>query len=143
MYIASSNLFVKTDLIIIALLVALGFTFMENNIYMLEYTKLLASPTEQLSGGVRSIFSRSIVWFLVHMLFTGSIARAYVRGRQQRNSIRITVAAALGISLHMLYNTLLHFNFSFVVILYIIASYFFLTRLLYASDGMYVERKAY
>ena len=144
-YLSSISLYKKrqftpSDLILFAMLTALGFAFIENIIYMLQHTQSLGSIGAQLAWGTTILISRWFVWFLVHLLFTGTIAYLSVLGLKRSNSLFWLFGALIvGILLHMSYNILLHYNITFAILLYLLAGYFLLSWLFYKSDGVYLE----
>lgn len=145
-YLSSTQLYKKqhfmaSDLILYALLVALGFAFFENIVYMLQSANIASSLTQQLANGTWILLSRGLIGFLVHMLFTGSIAALSISAIQKWNRILILFGALfIGILLHMSYNILLHYHVTWIIIFYLIAWYFFLTRIFRKNKGIYIEK---
>lgn len=131
--------FSSSDLIIYSILVSLWFAFLENIIYMIQYTSSIQSIGSQLTTGTGILISRWLIWFLVHMLFTGTIAFGTLQYIQKKWRYRLPIAFIGGILLHVIYNTMLYYNITLVVPLYMILWYFFLSWILYKSDGLYLK----
>lgn len=144
LHIYKKSSFTKSDLILFSLLVALGFAFFENIIYMLQDIQSIHSFLQQIIWWTKILISRGLVGFLIHMLFTGVIAAISLYAIQKKQHMGILFIALLtGIILHMWYNILLHYDISISIIFYIIAGYFLLSRLFWKSDSIYLERKWY
>lgn len=132
--------FTKSDLILFALLVSLWFAFLENIIYMINYTQDISSIWSQLTWWTKVLISRWLVWFLVHMLFTWVIAYFSLYSIQAKKSYRLLGALIVGIGLHMSYNVLLYYNITVIIGLYLLLWYFGLSWLFYKSDGIYLQK---
>ena len=132
--------FSSSDLVIYSILVSLWFAFLENIIYMIQYTASIQNIQTQLTSGSGILISRWLIWFLVHMLFTGTIAFWTVQYIQRKWIYRLPLALIWGIVLHVIYNTMLHYGITIIVPIYIIMGYFFLSWILYRSDGMYLNK---
>lgn len=131
--------FSRTDLILFALLVSLWFAFLENIIYMLQRTETIQRIWWQLSGWSIVLVSRWLIWFLVHMLFTWTIAYLTTYSLQIKKTARLIGALVLGISLHMSYNVLLYYNITIIVGIYLLLGYFWLSWLFWKSDSLYLS----
>lgn len=113
--------FGSSDLILFAFLTTLGFAFFENLIYVADIINDKTSWIQQLVGGTTLIVARGLVGFIVHLLFTGSIAYLSVKAiSNQKSFLYLIPAFIVGLLLHLSYNVLLHRHVSIAIILYVI-----------------------
>lgn len=134
------SLLISSDLILYAMLVSLGFAFFENIVYLIGNTRGISSRIEQLTGGGILLTTRWLIWFLVHMIFTGSIALLIVRSSSKLPlAARLLGAVVVWLFLHVLYNTLLHYSVSAVILIYLLGGYILLSWLFFQSDRLYLE----
>ncbi len=131
--------FSSSDVILFAFLTALGFAFFENIIYVIDVISAKASLLQQLIGGTGLIISRWIVGFIVHLLFTWSIAYISVKAISQKSFLYLLPAFLVGLMLHLSYDLLIHRNISIAIILYVIVWYVLLSWLFYKSDSLYIK----
>ena len=132
--------FMTSDLILYALLVSLGFAFFENIIYMIQSTQVISLFSREIGAWTQILLSRGVIGFLVHMLFTGSIATLSVYAIQKwKHFIYLLWALFVGIVLHMSYNIFLHYHITWIIIFYLIAWYFMLTWIFWKSESMYIQ----
>ena len=135
-----SHKFTTSDLILFALLVSLWFAFLENIIYMINYTQTSSGLWTQLASWSKVLITRWIVWFLVHMLFTWVIAYISLYSIESKKVYRLLGALIVGIWLHMSYNIFLYYNITIVIGFYLVLWYFWLSWLFYKSDGIYLQK---
>lgn len=147
-YLGGMTLFEKrrfstSDLLLFAFLTSLGFAFFENILYVIEVVDTQSSLIKQLTSGTWLLIVRGGIWFIVHLLFTGTIAycTTYLL-RQQKSLLYLFPAFLLGLLLHLSYNLLLHWNITAVVIIYVIGGYGLLSWLFYRADSLYIEKKS-
>ncbi len=114
----------KKDLLLFAILSAIGFSLIENVIY------LFTNPNIGLA------VSRSLTTVMMHIIFTGSIA--YLISTRQ-HKWRYVVAFLLGMALHRSYNTFVNYNNSWFTALLILWGYFVVSYFLYKSDRLYLK----
>lgn len=134
-----SQWYASSDIIIYCLLISLGFAFFENIVYLLQAVNGQFSRFQQLTAGSTLLFTRGLISFLVHLLFTGCIAVFALKSYQKKNITRLLVGITLGILLHLSYNLLLSQNIGFMILIYLIWGYIFLSWLFFQSDRLYVS----
>ena len=130
----------RNDLILYSILVAVWFAFGENIIYLMR-DAWWAQWWTSLSIG------RWLTGFLVHAIFSGSIAYMYMKLSSNKtfenNKIRsfflFLFSFFLGLVLHLSYNLLLHYGIILGYLLYIIWGYLLLSYLFYRSDRVYLS----
>lgn len=121
----------RNDLILYAILIALGFAFWENIIYTIR-------DASGISESAALSVSRGLTWYLGHAIFTGTIG--YITAKaSSRKRLWIIVALIWGIVLHVIFNLFLHYGLVLGFLLYIIAGYLLLSYLFYSSDRVYLD----
>ncbi|MCF7835182.1 PrsW family intramembrane metalloprotease [Candidatus Gracilibacteria bacterium] len=140
----SENMFIKngknkSDLIFFAILVGLGFSIIENLLYI--GTNIFSEGINLLSLSV----GRGITASTLHIATTGIIAYVSIKGYGENKNIKsriyILSGIILGFSVHVFYNLSLVYKFSFIGIPLVVLSYFILNYLLFKSDLIYHKKK--
>ncbi len=123
----------KTDLILFCILIALGFSLIENILYIV--VNLINQNEVNI---IQMLLGRGIISTLIHVVCTGLIAFVTIGIKKWNN---ILIPSILGISLwfglHSTYNIGLNFHLSYITIPVIIVSFFLLTYLFFRSDSLY------
>lgn len=140
----SDNIFLKSwktksDLIFFAVLVWLGFSIIENFLYI--WMNIFSDWVNLLSLSVWRWLTASTL----HIATTWIIAYISIKWIWENNNIKSYLYIILGIVLwfgvHAFYNLSLVYNFSVVWIPLVICSYFVLNYLLFKSDLIYHKLK--
>lgn len=122
-----------TDLILFCILIALGFSLVENILYIV--VNLLNHNDVNV---LQMLVGRGIISALIHVVATGLIAFITIRFKKQHNIIIPTLIGILsGFGLHSLYNIGLNYSLSYVTIPVIMIAFFLLTYLFFRSDSLY------
>ncbi len=132
--------FSSSDIILFAFLTALWFAFFENIIYVADVMSSQETRVRQIVGGTWLIIARGIIWFVVHLLFTGTIAYFSAKAiSSQKSFLYLIPAFLIWLLLHLSYNVLVHRNISIAIIIYVIVWYALLSRLFYKADSIYLK----
>ena len=133
-----------SDIIPSALLVALGFSFVENIVYIIKTLENLVGIPSIFQEGFQVTLSRGLVGFITHMLFSGITAFfifwALSLHKDKYKFLVILIGILLGVTLHFGYNTLLYYQQPIAVLFAILGGYFFLTFLFYHIDRLYISK---
>ena len=122
-----------TDLILFCILIALGFSLIENILYIV--VNLLNHNDVNV---LQMLVGRGIISALIHVVATGLIAFITISLKKRHNIIIPTVIGIIaGFGLHSLYNIGLNYSLSYVTIPVIIVAFFLLTYLFFRSDSLY------
>ncbi len=130
---------VYSDIIAFSILSALWFAFFENIIYLFNSISWEESFIVALSWWLSLLVARWLVWFLVHIIFTWAIWQIQSLYKNKNLYTWISLAIAIWVWLHLFYDIMLSSWFGFIVILFLIVGYFFITYLFYNSDRMYLK----
>lgn len=117
----------KKDLLLFAILSAIGFALIENIIYVFY------NPTVGLA------ISRSLTTVVMHILFTGTMAYI-IAARSGKNRWRYILAFLIGMALHRGYNTVINYQTPRMTAIIIILGYFIVSYFLYKSDRLYLGK---
>jgi RsiW-degrading membrane proteinase PrsW (M82 family) len=122
-----------TDLILFCILIALGFSLVENILYIV--VNLINHNDVNV---LQMLVGRGIISALIHVVATGLIAFITISLKKRHNIILPTLVGIIaGFGLHSLYNIGLNFSLSYVTIPVIIIAFFLLTYLFFRSDSLY------
>lgn len=122
-----------TDLILFCILIALGFSLIENILYIV--VNLINHNDVNV---LQMLVGRGIISALIHVVATGLIAFITIGLKKRHNIILPTLIGIIaGFGLHSLYNIGLNFSLSYVTIPVIIVAFFLLTYLFFRSDSLY------
>ncbi len=137
--------FYSSDLLFFSIFIALGFSIVENFIYL--GNEIFSSDSNWIRW---LVFGRWIFTSLLHFMATGLIAlilyklyqQQYLKNLNIRQKIwRIVFAILIWVLIHRWYNlSVQHMNL-FIYIILIFGGYFLLTYLLYLSDSLYKIHK--
>jgi RsiW-degrading membrane proteinase PrsW (M82 family) len=132
--------FYSSDILFVSLLVALGFSIVENVFYL----------GQQALGGdgglLVLLFGRGIFSSLIHVIATGTIALLLYKFYQKVNldqlfSIskiwRVMMCMLVGVGLHLGYNLAVNFGQYWVYGVMIVGGYVLLSYVLFLSDRVY------
>lgn len=123
----------QTDLILFCILIALGFSLIENILYII--INIVDNNNVNI---LQMIVGRGIISSLIHVVCTGLIAFVTIGMRKWHNIIIPTLLGVLlWFGLHSTYNIGLNFHLSYITIPVIIISFFLLTYLFFRSDSLY------
>lgn len=133
---------IDTDLLLFAILSAIGFAFVENIVYMYAWLTWKSLILWVLWwAGV--LITRWIVWFVIHILFTWNIWLIEVRWVSWWYWLKfllfVILWVALWVILHYSYDLMLYKGMKMVVILSLIFGYFWISYLFYNSDRIYIR----
>lgn len=122
-----------TDLILFCILIALGFSLIENILYIV--VNLLNHNDVNV---LQMLVGRWIISALIHVVSTGLIAFVTI-GMKKRHSVIIPtiIWILLWFGLHSLYNIGLNYQMSYITIPVIIVCFFLLSYLFFRSDSLY------
>ncbi len=131
-----------SDIILSALLVALGFSFVENIIYIIKTLQGIMGIEKTLEEWFKITLSRGLVWFITHMLFSGITAFFIflALSHTKKKLLLLLIGILLGVSLHFWYNALLYYQQAIAILLAVIGWYFFLAFLFYHIDRLYIPK---
>ena len=137
--------FYSSDLLYFSIFIALGFSIIENLLYL--WSEIFSSNPEWIWG---IVFGRWIFTSLLHFIATGLIALILYKLYQQpslkdlniwQKIWRIIVAILIWVLIHRWYNlSVQHMNLLIYIIL-VFGGYFLLTYLLFLSDSLYLQKK--
>lgn len=139
-YGAWSDMFLKessekksADLIFFCMLMALGFSIVENIFYV--WYSLYSG--EQINV-VSMLVSRWLVSTLIHVVSTWLIALVYIKAKAKINVfVSVILWFLAGIAIHSAYNLSLHFKLRYLIVAFVALWYFAMTYLIYNSDRVY------
>jgi RsiW-degrading membrane proteinase PrsW (M82 family) len=143
---ATENVVSKTDfysshVLFFSVLVALGFSIVENLFYVGQ--QALGGET---AGMMSLVFGRGFFSSLLHIVATGAIAlllyNLYQRTVLQQLSaiqkvVRVMVGMLAGVALHLGYNFAVGYSQVWVYAVVVIGGYFLLSYVLFLSDELY------
>jgi len=115
------------DIIIFAILSALGFAFIENIVYTFR------------AGSLSVALSRNLTTVVMHTLFTGMIAYL-ISCTSKKNRLRYAGAFIIGMCMHRAYDGLLGLDNGRITAAIILIGYFGVSFLLYKSDRLYLPK---
>lgn len=122
-----------TDLILFCILIALGFSLIENILYVV--VNLLQHNQVNI---LQMLVGRWIISALIHVVATGLIAFITISFKKRHTIIIPTLIGILAwFGIHSLYNIWLNYQLSYVTIPVIIVAFFLLTYLFFRSDSLY------
>lgn len=136
--------FYSSDVLIFSVLVAGGFSVVENVLYFFQ--KIFLDWWEWL---VAMLFGRWIFSSGLHFLATGVIALTLFKLYQNtkvanlplwQKILRVILCMIIGVSLHFLYNFSISVGRSRVYVIVLIWGYFLLSYLMFLSDRLYRDR---
>jgi len=118
------------------LLSGLGFGIIENIRYIIgQYSSLWLWNTAQL------IAMRSISSVMMHLVFSGTIMRIYIKKYQKIWHVpAILFGYIVGATIHLLYNLTLGRWYSRILVLRLMIGYGILSRFLYEADSLYIKQ---
>ncbi len=141
-YSAGNNLFLATksenttDLIFFCILIGLGFSAVENILYIV--TSLIQHQDVTV---VNVLIGRWLVSTLIHIVSTSLIAFIVVKMKKAKTIfIPIILGIIAGFGTHSLYNISLNYGLQGIFIPLIILAFFLLTFLLFQSDILYRQK---
>lgn len=126
----------KTDLILFAIISALGFSVIENIFYLI----VLASGGE---WNAITTIGRSIFTTLLHIVTTWLIAFFIIKKDKKNIKYRIKclIWIICGFTLHGCYNLSLAYSYKLFSVIILIVCYFILTYILFNTDSIYDTKK--
>jgi hypothetical protein len=137
--------FYSSDLLFLSIFIALGFSIVENLLYL--WSEIFSSNPEWIWG---LVFGRWIFTSLLHFIATWLIALILYKLYQQpslkdlkiwQKIWRIIVAILIWVLIHRWYNlSVQHMNLLIYIVL-VFGGYFLLTYLLFLSDSLYLQKK--
>ena len=137
--------FYSSDLLFFSIFIALGFSIIENLLYL--WSEIFSSNPEWIWW---IVFGRWIFTSLLHFIATWLIALILYKLYQQpylkdlkiwQKIWRIVVAILIWVLIHRWYNlSVQHMNLLIYIIL-VFGGYFLLTYLLFLSDSLYLQKK--
>ena len=137
--------FYSSDLLFLSIFIALGFSIVENLLYL--WSEIFSSNPEWIWG---LVFGRWIFTSLLHFIATWLIALILYKLYQQpslkdlkiwQKIWRIIVAILIWVLIHRWYNlSVQHMNLLIYIVL-VFGGYFLLTYLLFLSDSLYLKKK--
>ena len=123
----------QTDLILFCILIALGFSLIENLLYI-----IINVINHNNINILQVLIGRGLISSLIHVVATGLIAFTTISFRKRHSIIIPTIIGILlWFWLHSLYNIGLSYQISSITIPVIIISFFLLTYLFFRSDSIY------
>ncbi|MDR0650074.1 MAG: PrsW family intramembrane metalloprotease [Candidatus Peribacteria bacterium] len=137
----SKTEFYSSRVLFFSVLVALGFSIVENLFYVGQQVFGGAS-----AGIVSLVFGRGFFSSLVHIIATGVIAlvlyKLYQRTVLQQLSafqkvVRVMIGMLIGVALHIGYNIAVEYSQVWVYAIVVIGGYFLLSYVLFLSDELY------
>lgn len=132
--------FYSSDVLFFSLFVGLGFSIVENVLYIIQ------SFFGEGGGMFSLIFGRGIFSSLLHLITTGLVALLLYTLYQHislknlsllKKIIRVMVCLLAGVVLHVGYNIASEYSQIWIYVLLVIGGYFLLTYLLFLSDQLY------
>ncbi|MFA6256514.1 MAG: PrsW family glutamic-type intramembrane protease [Candidatus Absconditabacterales bacterium] len=138
-YSGGNNLFLankepnESNLIFFCILVGLGFSAVENILYIVN--NLLNNQSVNI---VNLLIGRGLVSTLIHIVSTSLIAFIMIKTKRN-NSIIIPIILGIigGFGLHSIYNVSLQYSLSYITIPIIILAFFLMTYLTFQADIIY------
>jgi RsiW-degrading membrane proteinase PrsW (M82 family) len=139
----SQTAFYSSDVLFFSLLVALGFSIVENIFYVGQQ-----AWSGETAGMVSLVFGRGFFSSLLHMLATGVIAlllyKLYQRVVLQslpavKKVVRVMLCMVAGVALHLGYNVAVEYAQFWVYVVVVLGGYFLLSYILFLSDSLYQE----
>lgn len=135
---------IKSDIIIFIILSAIWFAFIENLVYMSSWMSWKVWMI-WLVAGTSVLITRWIVWFIIHILFTWNIWLISEKWFSWNSNNDLVIFIWLWIIvwtfLHYFYNLLLHLSFNFIIVVFLLFWYFWVSYLFYRADRIYVNDK--
>jgi len=131
-----------TDIILLTIIAALWFWFIENIIYAIAALWDWQSLIQNLKPALNSTITRWAIWFMMHALFTGTAAAIIAKHISPSPKTVITwttVWVLASIIFHTMYNTIVHNNITWLLILLVAWWYLLLTYLMVSSDSVYLD----
>ncbi len=137
--------FYSSDLLYFSIFIALGFSIIENLLYL--WSEIFSSNPEWIWG---IVFGRWIFTSLLHFIATWLIALLMYKLYQQQylkdlnlwqKIWRIVVAILIWVLIHWWYNLSVQYMNILVYILLVFGGYFLLTYLLFLSDSLYKSKE--
>jgi RsiW-degrading membrane proteinase PrsW (M82 family) len=137
----SKKNFYSSDVLFFSVLVALGFSIVENIFYVGQLV-----GGEESSNIISLVVGRGIFASLLHLIATGTIAlllyKLYQRVVLQPLSafqklLRVLGAMLAGVGLHLGYNLAVEYAQVWVYVVVVIGGYFLLSYILFLSDELY------
>jgi len=128
--------YIGRDLIFFALVMGLGFSFIEHIAYLIHH---LYTGGDNLRG---IHIARGILTTSIHTVASGIIAYMTLRGYSGKthSNIRIISGIIIATALHMTYNLSIHFGYTIITIIIAALSYYILTFLLYQTNIIYQKK---
>lgn len=117
------------QILLIAIYSALGFVFIENILYL---SGVASTAGASSSLYYSTLFSRSIISLLLHVFASLILALGFVRYLSEmtpKAGIALAVSFMLAITVHALFNIALTYGKVWIVALYGVVLYFFMTKI--------------
>ena len=137
--------FYSSDLLFFSIFIALGFSIIENLLYL--WSEIFSSSQDWIRG---MVFWRWIFTSMLHFIATGVIALLMYKLYQQQylknlniwqKIRRIVVAILIWVLIHWWYNlSVQHMNLLIYIVL-VFGGYFLLTYLLFLTDSLYKSKE--
>ena len=124
-----------SDAIVIWILVALGFSCLENMIYFIQLDSHTTISTISL------MLKRSISSRVMHVTYTGIIMlgiQQFIIQKNYKTILTVFISILLWVILHLGYNLFIMHSNMLGMLLLLLFGYFFLSWLIYKSDRVYV-----
>jgi hypothetical protein len=144
----SKTAFYSSDVLFFSVLVALGFSIVENIFYVGQQALEALGKEEEMAGMVSLVLGRGMFSSLLHILTTGVIAlllyKVYQRVVLQalpavQKVWRVVGCMVVGVALHLGYNLAVEYSQFWVYVVVVIGGYFLLSYVLFLSDSLYKE----
>lgn len=129
--------YIGRDLIFFALLMGLGFSFIEHIAYLIHH---ISTQWETMRG---MHIARGLLTTAIHMVGSGIIAYSALKFHTRANLYRqgTIVGIIIAVWLHMTYNLSIHFWRTILTITIGISCYYILSFLLYQTNILYENKK--
>jgi RsiW-degrading membrane proteinase PrsW (M82 family) len=141
-YSAGNNLFLankepnESNLIFFCILIWLGFSAVENILYIAN--NVINNESVNI---INMIIGRGLVSTLIHIVSTSLIAFITIKTKRTNSIILPVILGIIGwFWLHSAYNISLQYNLSYVTIPMIILAFFLMTYLTFQSDILYKKQ---
>lgn len=127
--------YIGRDLIFFALLMGLGFSFIEHIAYLIHH---ISTQGETMRG---MHIARWLLTTAIHMVGSGIIAYSALKFHTKANLYRqgTIIGIIIAVWLHMTYNLSIHFWRTILTVVIGIASYYIMSFLLYQTNILYEQ----
>jgi len=123
----------ESDLLLYHILLAIGFAFWENIVYLVWWIGF-GTFISSLIGWLSIVLLRGILWFWAHTFYSSLVWMWNILW-----FITIFIFILLSMLVHYWYDIALYFNYKFIIPIFIVLVYAWVSYIFYKIDRLYID----